>query len=178
MSFVIGVYIIGAGGFFSLLHGLADCKLCSGTENVKVKMKLMWNALVVTGVLYSMSESFIPDDFDRSLWSNYMSSRIQSSLRLGLTSLKRSLDILGTKLIKQFSSCFCKCHDVEWLADTAIPVQSMELKPPCGAISMGIVSGNYTTQHHYAIVAFTIHTFCSDQCYNRRTVITNIFNQL
>ena len=48
-------------------------------------------------------------------------------------------------MIAQFSPCFSKCHGVEWSDGAAIiPVQSMELKPPCGATGVGIMPGNQT----------------------------------
>ena len=99
--------------------------------------------LIVTGVLHSMSQHLGPDNFDLSLWSNFISSRIQSSLSVGITSVRQSLDILGTRLITEFASCFSTCHDAEWLDVSGIRVQSMELKPPCGASSIVIASSNY-----------------------------------
>ena len=107
-------------------------------------MRYIWIVLLVTGVLYSKSQNLGSNSFDVSLWTNFISRQIESQLTVNLPSLKQSLHILGTHLIREFVSCFSKCHDMQWLDGSGNTLQSMELKLPCGAIGIGITPGNFT----------------------------------
>ena len=99
----------------------------------------------MTGVLYSMSER--PENFDLSIWSDFTNSKIISLLRGRINDCKQGLKILGTQLITQFAFCYTDCLSAEWLdgiwQDGPV-VESM--KPPCGAISIGIAKGDYVHQ--------------------------------
>ena len=102
----------------------------------------LWMVLMLTGFQCCISQS--PPSFDFSLWSDFIESQIQISLITGLTSLRHSLDVLGTQLITRFASCCSNCDDVEWNDGTLIAEIFLELPPPCGVINIGILQGNYT----------------------------------
>ena len=99
----------------------------------------------MTGVLYSMSER--PENFDLSVWSDFINSRIRSVLNARINDLKHGLKILGTQLVPQFAFCYTTCHSAEWLDGVWLEGPVVEtMKPPCGAISIGISEGDYMHQ--------------------------------
>ena len=101
--------------------------------------------LFMTGVLYSMSEP--PESFDLFIWSDFTDSQIISLLSVRINDLKQGLKILGTQLITQFAFCYTDCHSVEWLDGIWLDGPAVEsMKPPCGAISIGIAEGDYMHQ--------------------------------
>ena len=99
----------------------------------------------MTGVLYSMSER--PENFDLSIWSDFINSQIISLLSVRNNDLKQGLKILGTQLATQFDFCYTDCHSAEWLDGIWLDGPVVEsMKPPCGAISIGIAEGDYLHQ--------------------------------
>ena len=99
--------------------------------------------LMLSEVLYCMSQNVSPESFDFSLWSDFTSSQIRSLLRERITCLKQGLDTLGTQLVTKFASCFSKCQDTEWWDGSSITPKTMKLKLPCEAVGIGVIPGNY-----------------------------------
>ena len=120
--------------------------------------------LLLTGCQCFILKS--PPSLDDSLWFEFIDSRIQLSLITGLTSLQRSLDVLGTQLIKRFASCYSNCGGVEWKDGTVINDTFLEMLSPCGVINVGILQGSYINhpiclswhiQHvHTAVINLTV----------------------